>query len=384
MADLYDEGSLPGWMRPENAELMEKGNSGPYPAWRPASTHAPQTDQSIIPPEGISARSLIDEDSLPSWVQGNQQTMHVIGGSTPVTPDSQGNFSAASLIQPDDMPDWIKSFQQPSQPSVSQNNVWNRNEQSSLSASSLLDENSLPTWLHEEADASGHPGQAPAGNYGLAGSSLIDPNALPGWMISYETQQQSEIQSMGNVRPLSTNGTPPRVEGVRVPSRPRGEIASQEQSAVAANVFSSVLGVASAAPYFPSAEPVPQWNTPSQNVFVPSQGFGAGHPEPTAGSQWNVPSQPPGFASVSSSQAYNAGNQVGQQGAYPAGAYAGYMGTGVPPIGTSQSGMPQQPPASGPAIPVEPSMTGSHTDKNTAGTKPAKRGFIETIRSWFS
>ncbi len=449
MVELYEEGTLPGWMRSENAEMMEKGNSGPYPAWRPASMSAPHTDQSTIPQEGISARSLIDEHSLPSWVQGNQQNIHAIAGAMPVTPDSQGNFSAASLIQPDDLPVWIKSFQQPSQNSVSQNNVLggeqphanqvhrnsyppdpanvnsnslpqrfsaqdladpqamthlisdqarqqseyplvsgNRNEHSGLSASSLLDENSLPAWLHEEDQkqtyASSQSGQAPAENYGLTGASLIDSNALPGWMTSYGTQQQSDIQSMGNVRPHSTNGTPPRVESGRVPSRPRGEIVSHEQSAIAANVFSSMLGVASSAPNFPSAESAPQWNTPSQNVFAPSEGSQAGQPEPPARSQWNVPSQPSGFAGASPLQGYNpAGNQVGQHGVNPAGAYAGYTGSGDPSMG-ALSGMPQQPPASGPSMPEEPSMIRNHSDTNAVVTKPAKRGFIETIRSWFS
>ena len=91
MSDLIDEGALPSWMRPENAEMMEKGNSGKYPAWRPASMSAPHTDEGIIPPEGFPARSLIDEQSLPSWVQATT-------GPMPVIPDSQRNFSAASLI----------------------------------------------------------------------------------------------------------------------------------------------------------------------------------------------------------------------------------------------------------------------------------------------
>src|SRR6266487_372969 len=454
-SDLYDEGALPSWMRPENAEMMERGNSGPYPAWRPASMSAPHTDESIIPPEGIPARSLIDEQSLPSWVQGNQQNIHATAGAMPVTPDSQGNFSAASLIQPDDLPDWMKSLPQPSQPSVSQNNVWGgeqlrasqahitsytpdpatvnsnslpqrfsaqdlvdpqamthlmsgqagqqaeyplgsvpQNEYSGLPASSLLDENSLPTWLREEdqmqrqpgqmpAYASNQSGQTPAGNNGLTGASLIDANSLPGWMTSYEAQQQAGLQSMGNIRSFSTNGTPPRVESVRVPSRPRGEITSHEQSEVAANVFSSMLGVASSAPYFPSAGPS-QSNAPSQNISAPSQGFQAGQPQPSDGTQWNVPSQPSGFAGVPPSQAYNpAGNQVGQQGAYPPGAYASYMGPGGSPMG-ALPGMTQQPPASGPGIPVDPSMIGNQSNMNASGSKPAKRGFIETIRSWFS
>lgn len=454
MPDIYDEGALPSWMRPENAEMMEKGNSGPYPAWRPASMPAPHTDESIIPPEGIPASSLIDEQSLPSWVLGKQQNIPTTAGAIPVTPGNQEKFSAASLVQPDDLPEWIKSLPQSSQPSLSQNNVWGgeqspagqahsnsytpgpanvnsysqpqrfsaqdlvdpqamthlapgqagqqaayplratpQDEHSGLSASSLLDENSLPTWLREGDQMQGQPGQmpayasnqfgqTPAGNNGLTGASLIDANALPGWMTSFEAQQQSSIQSTGTVRSFSANGTSPRVEGVRVPSRPRGEITSHEQSEVAANVFSSMLGVASSAPYFPSAGSS-QWNAPSQNASAPPQGFQAGQPQPSAGTQWNMPSQPPEFAGVPP-QAYNpVANPVGQPDAYPPGGYTGFVSPGgqqvVPP-----PGMPQYPQAGGPGAPVASSTTGNRSDTNASGSKPAKRGFIETIRSWFS
>ncbi len=251
-SDLIDEGALPSWMRPENAEMMEKGNSGKYPVWRPASTSAPHTDEGNIPPEGFPARSLIDERSLPTWVKATT-------GPMPVMPDSQRNFSAASLIQPDDLPDWMKSLPQPSQPFVPQNNVWGelqssasqvdrnsytpnpaynnanlppqsfQNEPSGLNASSLLDMNSLPTWIREEdqlqAHGSSQSGQVSTGNSGLTGSSLIDASAVPDWLRSYDAQYQTTMQSTGNIRP-QPNGTAPRVENVRVPSRPRAEIAS--------------------------------------------------------------------------------------------------------------------------------------------------------------
>jgi hypothetical protein len=421
MTDLYDDGALPSWMRPENAELMEKGNSGQYPAWRPASMSAPHTDEGIIPPEGIPASSLIDEQALPSWVQGNPQNIPATG-AMPGTPGSQGNFSAASLVQPSDLPAWMNSLSQLSQPSVPPNNVWggeqhpasqvrvnsytpeppdvNANplpqrfsaqelvdpqsvthlmpgqagyplasapegQYSGLPASSLLDVNSLPAWLREVDQMQGQPGQMQAnvsspsgqthaGDRGISGSSLIDANALPGWLHSYEAQQQANMQSMANVRPHSTHGTPPRIESVRVPSRPRGEIAPHEQSEAAANVFSSVLGVASSAPSFPSTGPGSPWNAPSQNAMAPSQGFQGGQPQPPSGTQWNAPSQP----------ANPAGYQEGQLGAYPSAGYAGYMGPGVSPVGA-------QPPASGRGI-------------QAGHSKPAKRGFIETIRSWFS
>ncbi|HEX3641582.1 MAG TPA: hypothetical protein VHV10_09850, partial [Ktedonobacteraceae bacterium] len=52
-------------------------------------------------------------------------------------------------------------------------------------------------------------------------------------------------------------GGPPRVENVRVPSRPRSEMASSETSEMAASVFASMLGVASSAPNFPGPSGVP-------------------------------------------------------------------------------------------------------------------------------
>jgi hypothetical protein len=393
MSDLIDEGALPSWMRPENAEMMEKGSSGKYPAWRPASMPAPHTDEGNIPPEGFPARSLIDEQSLPSWVQSTT-------GSMPVTPDSQRNFSAASLIQPDDLPDWMKSVPQSPQPFVPQNNVWGaaqspasqvrgnsytpdpaynnsnllpqnfQNEPSGLNASSLLDANALPTWLREgdqrQTFGSSQTGQASTGNTGLAGSSFIDENAVPGWLRSYDAQQQTNMQSLGNTRP-NPNGTVPRVENVRVPSRPRAEIIPQEQSEVAANVFSSVLGVASSAPYFPSTGTGSQWH-------APAQGFQNGQPQPSAGMQWNAPVQPPGITGTPPAQGYNpATYQGGQQVAYPAVGNVSY--TGMP--------QQQQQPQNWQGMPMGTSMADQQPDMQVSSSKPAKRGFLDTIRSWF-
>ncbi|TMD45072.1 MAG: hypothetical protein E6I93_17010 [Chloroflexi bacterium] len=71
-ADLFDEDDLPGWMRPEHAEMAENVNGGQYGAPRPSSMPAPNTDAGMPPPRGFSASSLVDAASLPSWVQENQ------------------------------------------------------------------------------------------------------------------------------------------------------------------------------------------------------------------------------------------------------------------------------------------------------------------------
>ena len=395
MSDLIDEGALPGWMRQEDAEMIEKGNSGKYPAWRPASMSAPQTDGGNIPPEGFAARSLIDEQSLPSWV-------HSTTGPMPVTPDSQQNFSAASLIQPDDLPDWMKSMPQSPEPFVPQSSVWGeaqppanqvrgnmytpdpaynnpqlppqsfQNQPSGLNAASLLDANSLPAWLREGDQAqpfgANQSGQASTGNSGLAGSSLIDANAVPGWLRSFD-DQQTPMQS-GNIRPY---GTAPRIENMPVPSRPRAENVPQEQSEVAANVFSSVLGVASSAPYFPSPGAGPQRQAPAPGAMPTPQGFQNAQPQPPAGMQWNVPMPPAGATGVPQAQGYNpAAYQGGQQVVNPVGGNVSYPG------------MPQQPQQlpGGPGMPMGTSMA-QPFNTNESQAKPAKRGFLETIRSWF-
>ena len=423
-ADLIDEEGVPSWMRPENAGLMEKSDSAKYAAWRPASTPAPNTDDEIVPPKGFPASSLIDEQSLAGWIHGNQQNSQAPAFSAP---DTQRNFSAASLIQPDALPDWMNSLSPSTQPAAPYNSVWgdeqpldnsqvrfnpfapnstgiNSNSppqrfsahdlidpqaipqwmsgqhgqqagfppdsasqggQAGLPASSLLDVNSLPAWLHEnehaqssqiysdlvQANSPGQSGLTSNVPGGLTAASLIDMTSLPAWLSSPEAQQQTGMPAMGDARSVR-NGMSPRVDNMRVPSRPRGEMIAHENSEVAANVFSSMLGVASPAPYFPST-----------------------------GMQSNAPSQPSGFAGVPPAQGYNpAGYQGGQQGAYPAGEYGGPGGF---PLG-GQPAMARPPQAYGPGMPPEAFTAGQRSKTNAPGSKPAKRGIIETIRSWFS
>lgn len=379
-ADLIDEGTLPRWMHAEHTELLEKGNSGKYPAWRPNSMAAPDSGGGIVPAKGFPASSLIDEQSLPSWVNEQQPNMQAATGATSLVPDTQKNFSAASLIQSDDLPGWMagQSYQAGQQfevpPAIPQGG------QSRLSASSLLDVNSLPNWLREGEHIQGQPDrvrmsspdqfmeQTPGASDRLAGASLIDMNALPDWLSSSQTQQQGGLSSTGHVRPNSY-GSVSRVDGARVPNRPRGERAPHEQSEVAANVFSSMLGVASGAPYFPSTGA--QWNAPSQNTTESSQGGQRMQSQPPAGAQWNASPQPAGFSGVPPAYGYG-----------PAG-YQGASLSGNPLVG-DQPGMAQQPPVYRQSMSPEPSFGGQNPNTNAPGSKPVKRGFIETIRSWFS
>ncbi len=446
--EFFDEGTLPSWMRSEQSDISEAGNSGKIPAWRPASMPAPNTDSEFLPPTGFTASSLIDEQSLPSWLQEKQP-----GADQP----AQKNIAASSLVQPDALPDWIRNMPQPqqasaAQPSIPVNNppfaVQNNQSNgmayhapasqgfsahelidqqalppwlagqanspaqanppgqqatfhnqiptsapvqsgppSGIGASSLFDMNALPGWLRESEQGqgypqqgyvqprdtpSGRPGEASPGNTNggnLAGASLIDMNSLPNWLRSAEEGQQQD--PMGAARPTSF-GNPPRVENMRVPSRPRGEVGPYEQSEVAANVFSSMLGVASSAPYFPSqpgstpgyqqgfqGELFQQQSSPAQMRQLSPQS-----PDPS-GSQYQANNALPGMPSGLAGQGYMPG---GPQ-AYAPGNQPGASGQQLPPYNTG--------------TPSFPANNGQRPNASSSSTKPARRGFIETIRGWF-
>lgn len=413
--DLMDEGVLPSWMRPENADNLA---SGPHPAWRPVSMPAPNTDGEYLPPQGISVSSLIDEQSLPSWMTGNRNAFQQ------AMPD---NLSAASLVQPNALPDWIKNVQPPQQPTssapaepiqpiqrISASDLFDQqalpswmsgqpvqsaqpgpynsppaNGQSGLAGSSLLDMNSLPDWLRQgeqmqnrpdfEPPAGGLPPASPRvmppSNGNLSAASLIDMNSLPGWLRS-ESQQSSmgplpQAQGFpGGVSKPGSFSPPPRVENMRVPSRPRGEVGPQEQSEMAANVFSSMLGVTSAAPYYPAQ--------PSGNAFGSPQNprdsnFQEGSAVGWSGADFNNSPNPqqgrinqapiqPGYGSSPS---------------IPGGYSGGYSNSGNNPTGSAPNNSPGFPPAQ------------EMDAKNSPGfrqpaSKPARRSFIEIIRDWFS
>lgn len=372
VADLIDEGALPSWMRPESADLAESGNSGKYPAWRPASMSAPNTD-SDVPPKGFSASSLIDPTALPAWVRTNQELSQAPGEVS--MPETQRSFSVASLIQADALPDWLKQSQEAQQPAGNntQNQAWGGNAQTpftaapaqgqrDISASSLLDVNALPGWLREgekTQNQSGYPqanaqnlppaqaGQYANGNGNLAAASLIDMNALPAWLRAPEGQPQG-----GGAQPVPGGyGMPHRVESVRVPSRPRGDMGAYDRSEVAANVFSSLLGVPT--PYFPAQ--------PSSDAPGSQQGFQSLPPQPG----YAAPGAPP-------VQGY-------MQGGYPAGQPGGYQapyqGGGGDYSMSSPPGM-SQPQTRSPA-------SSQGTSPNQAGARRDKKGFLETIREWF-
>lgn len=437
--DMAEEGKVPDWMQLDRSS-RDQSNSNPYPAMRSASAPAPNTDETFTPERNISANSLIDANSLPSWMQPEK----------PQAP--QQNIAASSLIQPEYMPDWMKSMQpsqgQPSSPMPQQRPAamqppaqgfsaqqlidpqslptWMQQEggqnitpptqqaptqpyngssnQGGFSASSLLDMNAIPSWMREgqgqnpptvqqgqqppwqtpqqsptpqrgyeqswqapqqglwqtppqqqqpayppvspPANNTMPPQQGPGGT--LSMGSLIDVNALPEWLRSAaETQQQGQMPQQGQTGNQqhytgpNNYGTPQRIDNVRVPSRPRGEIGTNEGNEAAANVFASMLGVASNAPQYPNQQ---------QGSKLPSTQQTPGMPEAQR-------------YSTSAAGAQNYGQQTG----YPNGMPAGQpMYSGNPGFPSSNQGITQQ---------------RSAQDNNEKTQK--KGGIFEAIRNFF-
>jgi hypothetical protein len=361
-ADLIEEGTLPSWMKPERGETPGGSASGQRDALRPANFSAPNTDESD---RNINAHSLIDEQSLPSWMQEASGTRSRPGSSGPA------NITASSLVQSDAIPEWMKNIASASPPPAPRptqqeqpprqrkpedaprpgepmkplahgfsagelldqqslpswmaqsngqpgiagapaNKPGGQHGQAGFSASSLLDSNAMPTWLQESgqgkkvnpgpssqafphpasaqpqqpqptwqqgpaAAASGSPANTSAAG-GLSASSFLDRDSLPGWLTGPGDQPPAESrQATSGLARQNVFGEQQRVENVRVPSRPRGEIHASQDSEVAANVFASMLGVASA-PNYPTQQPNMQM--PPGQPGAQGQPFPAPMPSP--------------------------------------------------------------------------------------------------------
>ena len=194
-------------------------------------------------------------------------------------------------------------------------------------------------------------------------------DALPDWLRPAEDQfqngaflpeQQGMAENVGQA-PFGVHGTPGRPDNMRVPSRPRGEIGSHEESEVAANVFASMLGVASAAPYFPGPQSTNTSGRPQVSTPLPQ-------------SQQNVPQQPwstgtGGYAGTPSMQGNGQapGGYQGGPGGYPMGTMPGGPTAGMP---MNVSGM-------------QPGSPMNYGDGGQSKPKPARRGFLSTILDWF-
>lgn len=330
--DMVEEGQVPSWMQADRGGRDDRNSQ---PTMRSASSSAPNTDETFMQQgRNISANSLIDENSLPSWMQQPEKpqvppqnipassliqqeympewmkTAQAQGQSSasmpqqrPTMPPPAQGFSAQQLVDPQSLPNWMQSAGGQNvtppiqQPPMQQPYNYAANQQG-FSASSLLDVNSMPSWMREgqeqnsptqqqspawqtpqqpqqsssqqswqTAQQPGYPSPVPNNapqQGGLSMGSLIDVNALPEWLRTTAAQQQGQIgEQQGYPGNPNSYSMSPRVDNVRVPSRPRGEVGTNEGSEVAANVFASMLGVASNAPQFPGQQQPAAFNNGS-------------------------------------------------------------------------------------------------------------------------
>jgi hypothetical protein len=490
-ADLIEEGSLPSWMHSGRSQSSVSSVSDAFNALHPASGPNPLMDQGSIPQRGLDAQSLVDENSLPSWMREGAPSTPSRGfeasslvdsealpewmrslqppqpspsGPQPVRPapdttpewmrslqPPQPSPSGPQAIQatPDTTPEWMRSLPSPSstfsapsapppmptmsrpepvappsagfsardlldeqslpswmtqqsgaQPAVPSNGM--PAQPGSLSPASLVDPNSLPNWMREGANAPSSsripspPAQSspsrpipvqpsmqapltqnPGQNGGFAASSFVDSNSLPDWLRSGAGQPSASVSPQPSPamppqpEPLRTgvyNG-PPRVENMRVPSRPRGEASPNDGSEVAANVFASMLGVASAAPQLPpSSAPQGPYGQPQPNPYAPAQSSPQNSP-------MGMPGQIPAYNTPPMAQQGpmpNAG--PGNYGANYTGNLANRTSLGVPSTGA----MTPQAPYNGASAP-RPNTSVQNDDQQA----PKKRGgLVDTLLGW--
>ena len=425
-SSLVQQDALPEWIT--SASPLPSNQTSQANQAQPVSLYGQQANQAR-PVEGIAGNDLIDQQAVPQWM-----AQHNASVATP----GQTGFAASSLIDKDVLPSWMREQGgQPALPTSPTPYTQSSYEQAAnypmpfgqMQAQSQsptqqpMAQNQMPSQIQgqqgQQTPSSQQQQPIPT-NTSLSASSFIDVNALPDWLRAPDNARpnttppaspmqpnwgEQQRQGQGNV------GTPPRPEYVRVPSRPRGEPGSYEDSAVAANAFASMLGVASATPFSPGQQPrnvVPGQESvqsqPFPNMPVGSQGSGAGMFTP------NVPPAP-------SSATWDASAAQMASGVYQG--YAGQGGQqptqGVPPNSSASPSMPNTPTAAyqngypmnampGMVPPPSPPMNGAGgmqqgtqgygnrgigDSENGAGQskasgKPAKRGFLSTILDWFS
>jgi hypothetical protein len=373
-SSLVQPDFVPDWMKASHQQQSPVSNSGmpsmqPMPPQPPAlSAQYRQPAQpgrpdefAQQPPQGFSAGGLIDQQSLPPWMTRQEKKNPAVSGVESAAP---GGLSPSSLLDMNAVPSWMRESGQQEQrsggfPPVQPNQPWQ-------AASPAMQ---TPPLQNPSGPTSQQPmwvPPAPGQGNSLSASSFIDPNSLPEWLRSGNEQRQAgglmPQQQSPAINPRSGYGVSPRVENIRVPSRPRGELNPNEGNEAAANVFASMLGVASTAPNFPGS-PAGQpygMQSPSPGGNMPGQ--------MPAGAQG--PQRPQGYAPGGyNSGIYQTGNP-GQQGNYQ---------MGNPSAGANQYPMAGMSPRANAA-----GMPGNEmgTDQRSA-TKPAKKGFFETVRDWF-
>ena len=394
---LIDANALPSWMQPERPQPAQQNIAASslvqpefMPDWmktmQPSSStqpsaplpqqQKPPTQQPPFPAQGFSAQQLIDPQALPNWMQqeGGQHFTPPTQSSMPPTNQpgngaaGQPGFAASSLLDMNALPSWMREGersgqdqrgpqqqawqapqpppqrggyeqqpswqapqqQQPPYPPVPRSNTSGQSQGGALSMGSLIDVNALPEWLRSAADSS----QSQQGQTEHAGYRYAGPNTPPNYTL------------------------PPRAENVRVPNRPRNEAGTNEGSEVAANVFSSMLGVASNAPQYPAQSQQQQ-----------------GYPGYTGGqAMGNAPMPPNQGQGMQNPQGYATG-QLGQQnyGQNVQGSYPMQPGQGNYPGMGQQLGQGNY-----------PGQQQNQGQMPNQGEKPTKKGgLFEAIRNFF-
>jgi len=404
-SSLIDEQALPEWMRekavsPQQQRQQQPGvqdnipaasllQSEALPNWMktmqppaPASSNSVQSRPMAIPPEGIMGNDLIDPQSLPKWMGG---------------PEVPKGFSGSALLDEDALPPWLRNAEQESQRGNAM--AFPATPQSAQSAP--LTPPTSPV-ANQQSQPPTFTNDAPQMNGNLPASSFIDMNALPDWLKPTEGQQprggfgqqQQGAQEMGKQANFSA---PARPENVRVPSRPRSEMGPYEESEVAANVFASMLGVASAAPNLSGQQrgqvpetmqpPVQQSPMPQQQWANTANMQGQGKPAGAMQGQ-GTPDQsmPAGYGNpqnlqTQQGQQNQADQQMNQGYAQAMGGYqGGYVSGNAMNNMAPQQGRPMNTAGTQPG-----GATISAGDSQAkASAKPAKRGFLSTILEWFS
>ena len=398
--ELVDQGSVPAWMK--NLQGQEK--SDPQSAMgvpvngRGQMTGMGQGMQGTMSGEGMPAGSLLDKNSMPSWMQENQL------GSMQGPPPAGQSMAGGSLLDKNSMPSWMQESQlgsmqgpQPGGQGMSAGSLLDMNsaptwmregDQSStqapqpggqsMAAGSLIDMNSMPAWMREGTQ-SGTPGSQ-AGGQGMAAGSLIDMNSMPAWMRNADNGQPG---AGANARPASPQPRP-------VPSRPRNEMVPQEQSEAAANVFSSMLGVAASAPALPGQGQMPVNNlgVPQGQPMPPFPGAQPSLPgwQQAPVNQYNQGAQPQMWQMSGSMPALNSAPVPNP---YAQGGQTGSMGNMQQP----RMNNPQQPAWTGFSAVDRTALgvtTGAEAGNyqpnpgNAQSTDTKKKSFFDSIRDFFN
>jgi len=352
--ELIDQRSVPQWMK----DLQGQEKSDPRSAMGVPVNGSGQMmgmGQRTASGEGMPAGSLLDANSMPAWMQGNQLS------STPGPQPGQG-MAAGSLLDMNSTPDWMKE----NQPGSAQS-------PQGMAAGSLLDMSSMPAWMREGEQ---NGAQAPQPGQSMAAGSLIDMNSMPAWMRE------------GNNNQAGASGRPGQVPARPVPSRPRNEMVPQEQSEVAANVFASMLGVAASTPALPGQEQMPGTNLGvAQGQALPpfpqAQPSLTGWQQPTM-NQYNQGAQPqmwqmsgpvPAISPAPTPNAYAPMGQVGGAGNMPP-----RQNNMEPPVWGGYSAADRT--ALGVTSGAE-AGAGNPERGNAQNTDTKKKGFFDAIRDFF-